>query len=514
MTLFTVGGQYPPQADIERLAKYERMRKLFEGKQLEVYERATEVLKDSPHEPQLRKLYIAVNLADILATKPADLLVGDAPNYESGKDDASPEQKALNSYVEENDLNQLIHESATANGYRGDAWLKVRYGYRQDYSEVKNILSPEAYDEFISGKNMEPIIEHVDACCVFPETSRGNVKRFKAINIARVEWVAMRKEDVPYLNVERHIPGYIIYKRYKLVPTEVITTYGAHIQTFRITEEVATGRENNVVPTGLPHMPVFHIPYKSVDDAWEGSGGMEKLESTFAAINDRLVQIDFILWKHADPTAYGPDLEGNTSNTVQFGGKYIPVTQDDVTPGYMTWNAQLDAAFKELDLLIASVFVISETPQWLFGTVMAGDNKGGTGTSHTDSGAIKARFMPILSKVKRIRNHYDRAIRDALYTCYLFDKEQGDYRGQLEYPVIEWQDGIPKNEKEEAEIASLRTGGKPTLDQQTAIKRLDGMDDGKANEILRRIGEDDERVNSFVDASIFNAEPAVGDDDA
>ncbi len=114
---------------------------------------------------------------------------------------------------------------------------------------------------------------------------------------------------------------------------------------------------------------------------------MEKIETVFAAINDRLVQIDYILWKHSDPTAYGPDLE-STNGAVQFGGKYIPVNKDDPTPGYMVWQAQLDAAFKQLDMLLSIVFQMSETPQWLFGTTMSGDNSGGTGTSHTDGAAI------------------------------------------------------------------------------------------------------------------------------
>lgn len=501
MTLFKKGGQFPPVDSVERLARYDRLRTLFEGKPLELYERATAILKDSPHAAQLKQLYIAVNLADILATKPADLLVGDAPQYESGKPDDSAEQKALNSYVEENDLNQLIHESATANGYRGDAWLKVRYGYQQDYSEL-TALGVDIPEDV----NMTPIIEHVDASCVFPETSFGNVKRFKAVNIATVEWVETEKREIPFLNVERHIPGYIQYSRYRMVPTEVITQYGTPIQSFVIGEQVATARNSDLVATGLPHNSVFHIPYKSVDNEWEGIGGMEKIESVFAAINDRLVQIDFILWKHADPTAYGPDLEGVSGTTVQFGGKYIPVTTEDVTPGYMTWNAQLEAAFKELDLLMSTVFIMSETPQWLFGTTLSGDNKGGTGTSHTDSAAIKARFMPILSKVKRIRSQYDRAIRDALWTCYLYDKQFGDYEGEALYPSMQWQDGIPRNMAEETEIMAIRTGAKPTLDVHSAIKRLDGLDDAKANEIASRIQADEDVALGTVDASIFNAE--------
>lgn len=502
MALFQTGGQFPPAESIDRLSKYERMRKLFDGKQVEVYERATEILKDSPQAVQLKKLYIAVNLADILTTKPADLLVGDSPSYESGLRDNSDEQKALNSFVEENDLNQLIHESAVANGFRGDAWLKVRHGYRQDFSELASIGA-----EIPEDVEMEPIIEHVRASSVFPETARGNVKKFKAINIATVEWVDNGKTEIPFLNVERHLPGYIVYKRYRLHTGEgsVDNSYGVPITVYQIGDEVSTGRESDIVATGLTHMPVFHVPYKSLDDRWEGIGGLEKIESVFAAINDRLVQIDYILWKHADPTAYGPELQGD-GNSAQFGGKYIPLDKDDVTPGYMTWQAQLDAAFKELDMLISTVFIMSETPQWLFGTTMAGDQKGGTGTSHTDSAAIKARFMPILSKVKRIRSPYDKAVRDALWTCYLFAKNFGGYEGGTVYPKIAWKDGIPKNEKEEAEIAQIRTGGKPTLDVQSAIKRQDEVDDEKAAEIVSRIEQDEQTASGFVDASVFNEE--------
>jgi len=174
----------------------------------------------------------------------------------------------------------------------------------------------------------------------------------------------------------------------------------------------------------------------------------------------------------------------------------------------MTWKGELDAAFKELDMLLSIVFVESETPQWLFGTVIAGSDKGGTGTSHTDGAAIKARFMPILSKVKRIRTHVDRALRDALWTAmvlenYANDGVEGFTPYNPVYPKINWRDGIPKNEKEEAEIYSIRTGAKPTLDVKSAIKRMDAYDDMQADEIVQRI-EAEEKAAGYVDSSVFN----------
>jgi hypothetical protein len=499
---FKTGEQFPPMLDRERISRYKRLKKLFQGRQIEVYERASNLLKDTPHAAQLEKLYIAVNLADLLVTKPADLLVGEPPTFESGMPDDSLEQMAINEYVEENDLVKLIHESAIGNGYRGDAWLKVRYGYRTDFSELEKHGFAIPTDA-----EMDPIIEHVNSEFVYPEISRGNVKSFKAINICTVEYVIGDRQEVPFLNVERHIPGYIIYERYRLFEFvgSIDIRYGYPLQIFTIGDRVPTGRDTDVVETGVPHILVHHIPYKSVDDDWKGISGLEKMETLLAALNDRLVQIDYILWKHSDPTAYGPDLEGSGSNAneINLGGAYIPITSDDATPGYMTWDGQLASAFKEIDLLLSLIFQMAETPQWLFGTTH-GEQSGGTGTSHTDSAAIKARFMPILSKVKRIRTHYDKAIRDALYTCQMLDIVHGDQTFEPVYPKINWKDGIPTNPMEEAQIAQIRTGNKPTLDVKSSIKRQDELNDQNAEEIMKRIAEDEKNMNGFVNASVFN----------
>ena len=512
MTLFKVGEQYPPVASVERLSRYERMRTLFNGNPLEVYDRATEILKDSPHEAQLRKLYIAVNLADILATKPADLLVGDPPNYESGADDESAEQQALNQYVEENDLNQLIHESATANGYRGDAWIKARFGYVQDFTELTR-LGLDMPDDVL----MEPIIDHVDASTVFPETSNGNVKRFKAINIATVEYLTEGTDEIPYLKVERHLPGYIVYERYKMRESNVVTDDGVNLQLYSVDSKVATGREQDVVKTGIPEILIKHMPYKAKDSQWQGVGNIEKVESVLRAINDRLVQIDYILWKHSDPHMYGPDITDDDGAQRLGGGIYVPVTPDDTTPGYLTWNSQLEGAFKQLDYLLSVVFQMTETPQWLFGTTITQD-KGGTGTSHSDGRAIQMRLLPILSKVNRIKIYTERAFQDVLYAVqrlelYANEGVEGFEVYTAQYPKIVWNSPIPRDRKEEAEIANLRTGGKPTLDVHSAIKRLDGFDDEEATKIITRIDEDDDRVEGFVDASIFNAETGIDDDE-
>ncbi|MGA4501506.1 phage portal protein [Bacillus bombysepticus] len=505
-TLFEVGKVFPPTEDLERLARYEKGRRLYEGKFKDLPQRAQLLLKDTPHAGRLKSLYLAVNLLDIIVHKPADLMFNEDPTFESGKDAKSIEQIRLTSIVEENDFNALGQEIVVGAGIRGDSFIKTYFSYRQDFSELPFV--PE-------GVEMEAIIESQDPSTVFPELARGSKKKFKAINIAQVEWVIHPDgKEEPYLNVERHIAGYIQYRRFRLsAATRISNDYGIAQTQYDILGEVATEAPYPLVETGVPALLVKHVPHKSTDAHWEGISTTEKIESLVYAINDRLTQIDYILMKHSDPTAYGADLQ---NVELSWGGRYIPVRRDEVAPAYMTWDGKLSDAMKELETLINLVFQVSETPQWLFGTTIG--NAGGTGTSHTDGAAIKARFMPILSKVKRIRTHLDRALRDSLYNAQILENFANEANPNFKkytpvYPKIRWRDGIPANEKELAEVMQIRTGGRPTIDVRTAIKVQDSLDDAQAEEIMQRIEEDSEQ-DRLATPSIFNeSDPLAGLED-
>ncbi|ABY46835.1 conserved hypothetical protein (plasmid) [Bacillus mycoides KBAB4] len=482
-TLFEKGKLFPPTDDLERLAKYERGRKLYEGNFRDLPKRAQELLKDTPHVKRLQSLYLAVNLTDIIIHKPADLMFSEDPSFESGMNADSTEQLRLSSIVEENDMSALGQELVVGAGIRGDAFIKTYFSYREDFSELPFVPK---------GVEMEAIIESQDPSTVFPELARGSKKKFKAVNIAQIEWVMeLNGEEHPYLNVERHLAGFIQYRRFKLNPLpQIITEYKVTQKQYEILEEVATDRDHDVVETGVPMNLIRHIPYKATDTHWNGISSTEKIESLIYAINDRLTQIDYILLKHSDPTAYGPDLQ---QVEMTWGGRYIPMRKEEVAPSYMTWDGKLADAFKQLETLINLVFQVSETPQWLFGTTIG--NAGGTGTSHTDGSAIKARFMPILSKVKRIRTNIDRAFRDSLYISQLLENtanEIGFTHYTAVYPKIRWRDGLPANEKELAEVMQIRTGGRPTIDVRTAIKNMDGLDDAQAEAIIEAMEKDGE----------------------
>nr|BDD48393.1 hypothetical protein 6 [Thermoactinomycetaceae bacterium] len=194
------------------------------------------MLKGTPHAKFLRSLYIGCNIIDPLTTKPADLsCLGNLHLCKWDENDSS-EQKTLNRLVEDNNLNTQGYELVLGGGIRGDAWIKVMYSYQEDYSEYL-----AQFGEYPSSAKPEIIIEDVPGQHVFPVVSASNVKKFKAINIAFVTCEEVEEKglvnqilnvdsaDKYYLNVERHIPGWIHYYKYRIHLTGINNDYDGSV---------------------------------------------------------------------------------------------------------------------------------------------------------------------------------------------------------------------------------------------------------------------------------------------
>ncbi|RJE90681.1 portal protein [Paenibacillus sp. 1011MAR3C5] len=428
---FQVGGLFPPAEDIERLAKYERSKAVYEGRRL-MYSRISELLRDTPLEPQLAKLNVAINVMDTLISKPADMIAGSTISFKVEGVNESTAQTALDRMIRKNHLKRLIHELVTGSGIRGDSWLKISYGVTEELGGL--------VEEALAQPNTkaDAIMEIAQASSVYPEGGQRNKNRFRAINLTCIESVGSGNEQVNYLHVERHLPGYIQYEKFKLELIGKEDSYGVSRPVYSITEQVPTGREEDIVPTGADGLLVFHIPYKTVDDDWRGIGGIEKSESILAAIHDRLSHIDYILWKHADPIAYGPnDLEdGIGTKELRISSKYIPVGKDDPLPGYMKWESQLKDAFEELDTMLSLLFMQSDFPEWLYSKFLGNH-------AATDGDALKTLLLPWYSKLNRICMHLERALQEALYTAMVLDNTANEGAAGFvsytpQYPDIQW----------------------------------------------------------------------------
>jgi hypothetical protein len=485
---FHEGSYYPPQEHKERIDRYKRNKKVFKGENFEVFKD----FNGSKKEKDL--LYISVNLAGVICKKSADFLFGETVQIKAGNGDSSKEQLAFDRIKEDNGLNILTYESALSNAYRGDSFIKVRYG--QEYGgEIPQELDPSRV-----------IIEPLNPEHVFPEASLYNKNKIVAYHVAVPVQVEIEGQELWQLFIESHYAGRIEYRVYNMEPIETVN-YGAYFEVvcWKISNEVLEGR--SMVLTGVSLPLVVHVPNYGTDDTWEGLDDISEHMAIFDEINNRLTQIADILDKHSDPAMavpsgiLGEDEQGNPIFSVQQDKVFEVMGKDDVIPQYVTWDGQLSQAFTELDKLIDILLTTAEIP-----AVALGKSDGG-GTSGTSGLAIKWRMNNLLAKINRKRQYYERGLKQVFNLAQLLEVAVGVADYTLTKPQFTFQDGLPKDDTQEATVMNIRTGGAKTISQKTAIMRMENMTEEQAETEIERIQEE-AKANMenipTVDSSIFN----------
>lgn len=484
--LFKIGGNFPPVTHRERLDRYERNRDIFKG---EHFEKLRDFKGSVQHQDLL---YVSTNLAGVVCKKNADFLFGEPIQVLSGKEENSEEQKALDRFVEENNIDIQTYESALSNAYRGDAFFKIRYG-----QEFGGEL-PDTIDE------KRVVIEPIAAESVFPETSLYNRNKIYAYHIAVPQKVSIEGKEAWQLFVESHYAGRIEERVYNLIPKETRYqgSYG-EVVLWKIEGEVLNGR--NIIYTGATMPLVVHIPNYATDDTWEGIDDITEHIPVLEEINNRLTQISDILNKHADPMLsvpagiLGEDETGQPIFQVQRDKVVEVMGKEDIIPEYITWEGQLSHAFTELETLVDLFLTTAEIPAVALG-------RGDSGTSGSSGLAIKWRMNSLLAKVNRKRQYYNRGLKQIFVLAQQLEKSVNKAKYEPFVPRIVFQDGLPDDDTEQATVMSIRTNGMKTLSQKTAIMRLENMTEEQAELELKRIEEEDKKAQELITKadSVFN----------
>jgi hypothetical protein len=473
--MFGIGSFYPnvTKEHGERITRYKENKELFKGNQYEILEKFTDVL---PTHAQ-RTVYVTTNLAGLIAKKSADFLFGENALYSAGGKDDSPEQDKLDEWVQQNDLSITNYESALSNAYRGDSFYKVRWG--QEHGG----LLDKALDPF------RVIIEAQNAEYVFPEAYPNDSTRIMAFHIAVPIEVPHTDGEEWLLNVESHFPNRIIYRQFRMNPMEENID---GVTSWRIYAEVGEPRE---VITGVPFPLVVHVPNYSTDDSWEGIDDLTELKGLFSELNTRLSQISEILSKHADPAMIVPqgtlveDENGQPAYRVGVD-KVFEVMTGELEPKYLTWNGQLEFAFREVEKILELILMKAEIPAVALGV-------GDAGTSGASGLAIKWRLNSLLAKINRKRQYYDKGLKRIFTIAQLLEmdrKTKVDFKPFT--PHIKFKDGLPEDEMEKATIMQVRTGAKATISQKRAIMELENVSEEQAQQILDEMEE--EATNAMV----------------
>lgn len=493
MSLFKKGALYPPIEHQKRLKRYEENTKLIKG------EHASVLLKEVQDKSEFA--YLVVNLPRLICTKYADFLFGEHPSFSAGKDDNSKEQLALERLIRDNKLNMKNYRSAFANSYKGDSFYKLRWG--QKYAgqvEAK-------YDPF------RAIIDNQNPELVFPETLPGDNHTIFAYHIAYPFSVKSENDlEKWFLVVESHYPGKIVNSRFAM---DVSRTLNNKIVEWKITDELALPEDlEREVETGVYHPLVKHVPNIQTDDTWEGMDDISDLRDQFSIINNRLSQLKQILDKHADPALIVPEgvLKEDENGDLTFNitmDKVFEISRDgkDLLPQYVTWDAKLEYVFKDIETAINNLLMLAEIPPVALGLT-------DSGTSGSSGLSVKFRMNSLLAKVKRKSKYYDEGLKDVLVLSQELEhsklgKKKTGYK--ITTPSIKFKDGLPNDEKEDAVVSQILTGGQPIFSVKTILMtKYDYTEEQADIEIQRIIDEENKRLGELPTSSVDRDREVIG----
>ncbi len=436
---------WPPPNEKKRLDLYKDNRLLFEGEHSKVFKDWIRLLRDD----KKATLEIILNWHKRLSVLWADLLLSEPPTFTAGKE-GSVEQIEIDSIVENNDLLNNLYETVLDISRFGTGILNI---YKD--SSDKGVISTTPPDIW------------------FPVVNPDNIK---IIQYHVLAWTVVEDKNM-YLKVQVHEKGRYTIRKFLIKDGKI-------------------GQESDVpipITTGLDDFAIIPMHNILTSDRVFGMDDYSDLDSIIQEMETRIAQISRILDKHSDPNMYGDESaleedEETGETTFRGGGHFFPVSEGGEKPGYIVWDAQLEANWKELETLQQQLYILSETSAACFGELSQGLAESGA--------ALKRLMMAPLAKTQRIRMRVDPAVKKAIRLC-----SQLNGTNLQNVPInIFWQDGLPRDEREESEIMAIRTGstgGARTISVHTAIKRLDGKRDQEVQEEMDRIAEDEADTNNI-----------------
>ncbi len=486
--LFKVGEFFPHPDHEDRIKRYRNNKKLFKGQHFDVFQKRRSHLTSQ----QQNLLYISANLPALICKKSADFLFGEPATFDAGVKENSKEQERLEGFEAENDMNILNYESSLGCAFRGDSFYKIRWGQRWS-GHVNSKLDP--FRVFIEAQNPE---------YVFPETLPGDAKNIFVYHIAFPVEIENTKGREYFIKVESHYPGQIVERQFRANPIETDPVENVPTK-FRMYAEVKESYK--VTSTEVPFALVSHVPNFALEDDWEGIDDLSEHHSIFDEINMRLSLIAEILDKHSDPAMAVPpgSLDEDENGQPIFHtqrDKVFEYDGNEPKPEYITWNGQLESAFKELDTLVDFLLMTAEIPPVVLG-------KDNSGTSGSSGSGIKQRMNSLLLKIKRKRQYYEKGLKRVLVTAQMLEqsKTKTDYN-LVDQPRILFNERLADDEMEKAQVANIRSGGKPTKSQKSILTEDYKLTEEQAEREIERMQEEEKR-EGFANPSIFQREVKV-----
>jgi len=431
------GAPWPPEDEVRRLNIYARNDLLFDGHHDQVF-------TDLNNPRAVKRISMKLNWFKRATTLFADLLVGETPRI------TATEEDTINRLVTDNSLQLATYTAACDIVKYGTALLKVRFDERGIISRIP----PRVWFPVVSPDDADEVTAHVLA------------------------WGVGKN----YMRVEIHHRGRIEHKLFLLKDGKIDRSVSlATISRYANLEpEVETGISAFLV------IPIHNI--KGSDNY--GLDDYSDMIDPVREIEKRLIRNSSILDKHEEPDMIIPagtaEIDPLTGEAVFVGGgRYIEVDEGQAKPELLVWDAQMVAAFKQVDALLYQLCLVSEISPAALGDLKHGIAESGS--------ALKRLMLATLAKVNRIRLRVDPAIKHVLQTTAALEvASRMPGAMQLTSLAIEWADGLPADDLETAQVEKTKREAGTTSRRSSVARLMKGATDEVIDAEVARILEDED----------------------
>lgn len=310
------GKPFPPPQEEERLKRYRKNEKLFEGKHKELFN--IDFLKI---ESYLKKKHLdaqtIINYLQLLSRNTADFVCGEPPSITVKKQ----QNDELNDALDMMNFDTLLYESIIDVSRFGDAPIKIM-------NDRVSSVSPDCWFPIVDPTDLKYITHHVIAFMTNPD-EKGNYKK---------------------IYFEIHAPGTAEVRTYEI---EGNTSSANNVTIGKLIEAESKQAEQ----TGIDGFAVKVLKNVSHSKSVFGTDDYGIVESLVKGIMWRLKCIDNVLDKHSEPSLTGPSsalsLDEKTGlYYLDLGNYFKRGSNEDPNVEYITWDGNLDAAFKALEFMV------------------------------------------------------------------------------------------------------------------------------------------------------------------
>lgn len=426
------GCLYPPATERARIDQYKLHERLFLSEHADAMrERFHEIARKTRKKDY--DVDTVINYQQLLSKKTADFVCGEPPTLETEQD-----TDKLTRLLEQQRFNTRLYEAIIDVSRYGNAVLKF-VGARL------TAVSPRYWFPIVDKTDLKTISQHVIAYPVSPD----------------------RQGKMTELYVEIHDVGSFEQRTYAFDGAK---------------HEIGNLLESNVVQTNLPDFAIQVLTNVTHSGSIYGVDDYTIINGVVAKIMWRLHCIDLVLDKHSEPSLSGPASALSYDDKFQqyfldLGKYFMRNSTDDPDTKYITWDGNLDSAYKEVDVLLTQLYTLSEMGQAFM--------EGGGGAGASSGTALKLRMVAPRIKSARIKSINSDVVKRVVTLLALVNGISIEYGGLQ----ITWHDGLPDDDVETTDRLLSATGGRAIMSQYAALKSL-GLTDQQVEAELEQMAEE------------------------